>query len=125
MVHRYQREFTRLPISMHATLIAGERTIFCPETRGVSLRGLYAYSSDSFRNGTEVEIVLRFGGDGALSIDLQGHVVDSDQGGMGIEFTAMSVEALHQMRTLLLHNAADPDQLQREFQQHVDSKRSR
>lgn len=125
MVYRDQREFTRLPISMHATLIAGDRTIFCRETRAVSLRGLYACSTESFRNGTEVAIVLRFGGDGALSIDLQGHVVDSDAGGMGIEFTAMSVDALHQMRVLLLHNAPDPDRLHEEFQQRADSGRSR
>lgn len=118
-----RREFTRLSINMHATLAAAGATLFCPETRGVSLRGMYAYSATPLPAGTQLAITLRFGGPGALAIDLEGQVVDADEAGMGIEFTAMSIEALHHMRNLLLHNAPDPGRIEDEFHAHVGLKR--
>lgn len=118
-----RREFTRLPLNMHVTLAAGERTLFCPETDGVSLRGLYAFSADPLPLGTVCGVLLQFGGVCGLTLELEGRVANVDAAGMGIEFTALSIEALHHMQQLLLYNADDPGTIEREFREHVGLKR--
>jgi hypothetical protein len=124
MVGDSRREFTRLPIKMQATLRASHDELFCPRTGDISLRGMYAFSTDPFAIGTDVSITLRFDrSEEGLSIRLSGRVVNVDAGGMGIEFTAMSVGALEQMRMLLLYNAADPQQIEGEFNSHIGLKR--
>jgi hypothetical protein len=70
-----------------------------------------------------VTLILN-GGEPPIRIEVGCSVTRVDPTGMGLEITAIvGVESFEHLRNLVLYNAANPLQVEQEFQDHIGIKR--
>ena len=114
------REFTRVPIKVEAEIRADGRTLFCHQTRDVSMNGLFLTSEESFVVGTHGDITLIL--DGGMRIDVKGVVEHSSPKGMGIRFTEIGLDSYSYMQNLIMYNSPDTHKSEQEIKDHLGLK---
>jgi hypothetical protein len=117
------REFTRAAVKarMQVRLPSGVLLEGC--ARDVSLKGVLFITERSLPVGNTVKASLVLeAGEGEFRIDTQGLVVRVVEGGVAIEFTRIDSEGVELLRNLVLYNARDVDQAEREFDAHIGLK---
>jgi hypothetical protein len=120
-----KREFTRVPVHIWGTFREGERELVTAEITSLSLRGCYASTFEVLPEG-QVHTLKLFTDDGphTLHITVQARIVRATEDGMGVEFTEMPLESYDHLRKMVLLNSADPDQVEREFRNHIGLRRA-
>jgi hypothetical protein len=120
-----RREFTRVPIHIWGTFAADGRELVTAEITSLSLRGCYAATFEALPADGCYELTLYTEhAASALHITVTARIVRSDGEGMGVEFTEMPLESYDHLRNMVLLNAADPEQVERELRNHVGLKRA-
>ena len=110
-----QREFTRVPLRVRAEVKGGGLSIASSATQSLSLKGMLVACEERLPIGTECQITL-FLGDGDIQILAEGNVVRCYPEGIAFQFTRiLGLESFEHLRKLVLYNAADPDQVEGEF----------
>ena len=108
-----RREFTRVspPVEVDVCSYGGE--VFSGPARDLSMCGVYVEGDCSFTLHTSctVEIKIEDGGKASAA----GRVVRVDLGGVAVEFTAVPLETLEHLRSLILHHASDPAKVEGEL----------
>lgn len=118
--HPIEREFTRVRRAIEVELRSGDEAVR-GEVRDVSLKGLFARCDPCWPEGTECEVAVRLGLDaeGELRVEARGKVVRQDPDGLGVEFRELiGLDSYWHLRNIVLYNAPDPEQAEREFAAH-------
>jgi len=112
------REFTRIPVRVHAEMKGGGLTLRSTDTRNLSLKGMLLASTESLPEGTDCEVSLLLGDGDAIRIEIEGKVAHCYPDGIAIQFTRIfGVESYDHLRKLILYNAEDPDLVDGEFRE--------
>lgn len=120
-----QREFTRIPIHIWGTFTDASGDLLTAEVNNLSLRGCHVSTFDPLPAGGRYHLTLFVEDDErALHFKVEARIVRSDQDGMGVEFMEMPLESYEHLRNMVLLNATDPTQVEREFHSHIGLKRA-
>jgi hypothetical protein len=120
-----RREFTRVPIHIWGTFHEGGREIVTAEITMLSLRGCYAAATPPLPAGGRYRLELYTGEASAtIHIMVEARIVRTEEAGMGVEFVEMPLESYDHLRNMVLLNASDPEQVERELRAHIGLKRA-
>ena len=118
------REFTRVPIKVEAEIHAENQSIFCEQTRDVSMKGLFLKGNECFPTGTHCVVTLFLGGrEGGMRIDVKGVVEHSSEKGMGVQFTEIGLDSYEHLQNLVLYNSQDAHKVEKEIHDHLGLKK--
>ena len=95
------REFPRVPCNISLDLAADGRAINCFAT-DISAGGMFIESCEPFAMGQSVSICFSLDHD-QLALKLKGSVVRLEQGGIGIQYDALTRYQLEIMKNLINH----------------------
>jgi len=121
-----KRDFTRAAVGVGAEIIAGDRLV-----RGlvgdVSLKGLFLDCDEQMPEGKACIVHLLLGDPDSpqLCIEAKGKVIRNLDGGIAVEFTEIGLDSFGHLKNLVSMNAADIDQVESEFHNHLGLKRVR
>lgn len=120
-----QREFTRIPIHIWGTFADTAGDQLTAEVNNLSVRGCHVSTFDPLPAGGRYHLTLFVEDDEqALHFHVEARIVRSDSEGMGVEFMEMPLESYEHLRNMVLLNATDPEQVEREFRAHIGLKRA-
>ncbi len=117
----FTREFTRVPIHIWGTFSDEAGTeLLTAEINNLSMRGCHASTFEALPEGERYHLTL-FTEDeeSALHFRVEARIVRSDQDGMGIEFFELPLESYEHLRNMVLLNSQNPEQVEREFREHI------
>lgn len=118
-----RREFSRVPFRLEVHVQIGDRLFVYPESRDISVKGIYVLGTGCLPVGTACQVTLLLGGENSyLRLTLPGRVAREDGEGTALEFTEMGLDAYLHLRALVLYNAADSATIEREFESHLGLK---
>lgn len=102
-------------VDVHAT---GARLLGL-KSRDLSHKGVFVLGDLQLQNGQNcmITVHLMTGGDVGPQMNMEGRVVRSTGDGTAIDFVSMDPDTYMHLRNLILHNADDPEQAEREFSQ--------
>jgi hypothetical protein len=113
-----QREFTRVPVHCDVQVWAQGRSVPCSAVKVLSMKGLLVESSEQLPEGLECEITIALA-EHEIEIQVMGTVVRNYPDGIAFQFTKiMGPESFAHLRNLVLYNASDTDQIERELDSH-------
>ena len=118
------REFTRIARTLEADVVAGGET-FYGSTHDLSIKGMMVVCGVQMPAGTLCECVLHLDGRaGSVAVQARGVVIRAVADALAIEFQELiGPESYQLLHDLVLYNAADPQQVEREFDAHMGLKR--
>jgi hypothetical protein len=103
------RHFSRVPFRIEAEVRSDNGTFF-GEVRNLSLKGAYIAVPDSHPVGEEVDIRIYLAQDEpGFMIEVEGHVVRTDQGGIAVDFSKVGLSSFTHLRHLVALNSGDDD----------------
>ncbi len=118
--YQFNREFTRVPIHIWGTFHDENGELLTAEINNLSMRGCHASTFEALPEGGRYHLTLfTEDEDSALHFKVEARIVRSDQDGMGIEFLELPLESYEHLRNMVLLNSHDPDQVEREFREHI------
>jgi hypothetical protein len=118
--YQFNREFTRVPIHIWGTFHDENGELLTAEINNLSMRGCHASTFEALPEGGRHHLTLfTEDEDSALHFKVEARIVRSDQDGMGIEFLELPLESYEHLRNMVLLNSHDPDQVEREFREHI------
>ena len=121
---RGRREFSRVVVHLR-TEVAVDGTILRDGTmENLSLTGGFFRSAGAPAEGQRCEVRLYL--DGAeVMVHAVGHIIRTGPAGCAIQFTEIiGLDSLEHLRNLILFNAHDPAQVEREFHEHLGLRRN-
>ncbi len=90
--------------------------------RDVSLTGVYVYGNHHAEFGDVCDVEVCLSSESELSVKAESKVVRVEPGGLAVEFTAVSLDALDHLKKIVLYNAADPEKVEAEISGHLGIK---
>jgi len=116
-----QREFSRVGVPVRVEIERQGQDIFKAVAEDVSLNGIRIASAESFDADVpcDVNVILGGEGDEPVVIEAHGCVVRSDGQFVAIHFDNLELEGYNHLKKLILYNALDSDQIEREFDAHI------
>lgn len=124
MSNENKRDFTRAVVGVEAEIVAENRLIH-GQVGDVSLKGLFLVCNEQMPEGTECIVHLLLGESDApqLCIEARGKVIRNLDSGIAVEFTGIDLDSYGHLKNLVSMNAADIDQVENEFHNHLGLKR--
>ena len=112
-----QRRRTRVGFRTLATVQATGMRITDQETRDLSLKGVFLLGSHPLKHGDGCFVTIYLQGEGAdaPSLRMEGKVARITDEGTGIDFVSMDPETYLHLRNLIILNADDPDEAEKEM----------
>lgn len=119
------REFSRITRTLDADVVVAGQT-FYGSTRDFSVKGMRVVCGATLAVGTACDCTLYLDGrEGAVAVQARGVVARAvADDALAIEFHELiGAESYQLLHDLVLYNAVDPQQVQREFDAHIGLKR--
>ena len=121
MPHR--REFSRVPVHLRAEVTLDGGTRLDGTMENLSLKGGFLRTAGQAADGTPCDVRLHLEGT-EVEVHAQGRVVRPGPGGVAIQFLEIvGIDSLEHLRNLIRFNSHEPDQVEREFHDHLGLKR--
>jgi hypothetical protein len=118
-----RREFSRVRVHLKAEITANGRVHRDGTMENLSLKGGFFRTIDSPRDGVPVDVRLHLDGTD-VTVHTQGFVVRAGPAGCAIQFTEIiGMDSLEHLRNLILFNASNPQQVEKEFHDHLGLRR--
>ena len=120
-----RREFTRVPMQVAVEITPSPSATTSYQVTDVSLNGLYLQCDKQMPLGETCRVTLLLGDpENPIRIEVNGQVARVDPHGMGLEITEIiGPESFAHLRNLVLYNAANTNQIEQEFHDHLGIKR--
>jgi hypothetical protein len=117
---REQRDFMRVPFVTNVEVRTDSVVYESAEVIDISMRGLsFSPEGPGLERGSTCTVVIRLaGGDEPAVIEAKAAVVRSGEGLAAVEFTELDLESYSHLQQLVVNNARDPEQAEREFREH-------
>lgn len=119
--HTRQREFTRNPVHVRVTVHAPDGREIAGLTDELSMNGLFVRCDDRLPEDSRCHVTLSLG-NGEVRIEVEARVASLGGSGMGLAFDEMDPESFAHLKRLVLYNAADPDRVEAEIENHLGFK---
>lgn len=114
-----QREFTRVPVHCDVQVRAEGRSVACTAVTTLSMKGMLVETVEKLPEGLECEISISLV-EHEIEIEVMGAVVHNYPNGIAFQFTKiMGPESFGHLRNLVMYNASDTDQIERELDCHA------
>jgi hypothetical protein len=114
-----QREFTRVLVTAHTVVRAGNTILSAAQTHSLSMKGMSIQCAERLPVGTECEITIILV-EGEVEIQVLGSVVAHLADGMAFVFTKiLGLESFEHLRNLVFYNAENVEQVETEFTAHT------
>jgi hypothetical protein len=119
----HNREFTRITAMLEADVVCGGRTI-SGLTRDVSVKGMLLACAEQLAAGSECHCTIYLDGrHGQARVNAVAVVARALPAAIALEFREiLDPESLVYLQNLVLYNAADPRQVEEEFDRHLGLK---
>lgn len=119
----HNREFTRITTMLEADVAFGGRTI-AGLTRDVSVKGMLLTCAEQPAAGSEIRCTIYLDGrHGQARVNALAVVARALPTAIAVEFRELlDPESLGYLQNLVLYNAADPRQVEDEFDRHLGLK---
>jgi hypothetical protein len=118
------REFSRCLVTAKVEVRLDSGVLVEGRSRDVSLNGLWFASERSLPVGNTVKVMLVLNAGGTEHrIEVHGHVVRVDEGGVAVEFTEIDSDSVDHLRRLVMYNAESAEQVETEFNSHLGIRR--
>ncbi len=114
-----KRRFSRIVFRVAAELTIKDRTFTAEQIENLSVGGCLFPASGDFPLGTACKMVISL--DGALGnpmVSVTGKIVRCYPERVGVRFTGIDPDSLFHLQNILRFNAADPDQIELEIDDH-------
>jgi hypothetical protein len=119
------RRFTRVDINVEVRVKTDRSVQIGGQARNLSLNGVYVVTYQCLPVETECEVVLVLQKyPTPRQIHAEGIVCRVTDGGMAIEFTAITPDNLAQLQHLIRYNAEDSEAIEEEISQSAGIRRS-
>jgi len=116
-----QREFTRNPVHVRATVRGADGREIPGHTEELSMNGLFVRCDEQLPEDSPCHVTLTLGDDEAR-IDVAARVANVTGSGMGLAFDEMDPESFAHLKRLVLYNAADLGRVEAEIENHLGFK---
>lgn len=114
-----QREFTRVPVHCDVHVLAQGRPVVCTAVTTLSMKGMLVETVEKLPEGLECEITISLV-EHEIEIEVMGTVVHNYPNGIAFQFTKiMGPESFAHLRNMVMYNASDTDQIERELDSHA------
>jgi hypothetical protein len=114
-----QREFTRVLVTAHTVVRAGNTMLSAAQTHSLSMKGMSIQCTERLPIGTECEISIILV-EGEVEIQVLGTVVVHLADGMAFVFSKiLGLESFEHLRNLVYYNAENVEQVETEFTTHT------
>ena len=114
-----KRKFSRISFRVAAEIQVEDATFTVQQIENISVGGCLFPSSRSFTVGAPCRVIISLDGTvDAPKVAVDGEIVRSDQEKIGIKFTGIEPDSLFHLHNILRYNAADPDRVEQEIDQH-------
>lgn len=81
-------------------------------SRDLSLKGMFVKTSETLMPGTRCRIDVKLKGLGAeVALEMDGHVVRQEEGGVGILFDSVDLDSYVHLKNIVRFNAPDADKI--------------
>ena len=115
----HRREFSRVSVHLKAEVTVAGTVHRDGTIENLSLKGGFFRTPGPPAEGLPCDVRLHLDGT-EIEVHATGHVVRSGPAGCAIQFAEIiGVDSLEHLRNLILFNAHDPAQVEREFSQHL------
>ena len=92
--------------------------------RDLSMAGTYVQVSTDLSIGDECQVEIRLTSTNPpLGVNATASVVRAEDHGVALEFSEIPLDTFDHLRNLVLYNAQNPGQVEREFSEHIGLKR--
>jgi len=127
-----RREFTRVPFHVKTRIATDKKTYVVDKMRDLSLGGCFLPASEPTVWGPQEDIdagkpctvtIELSGTTTGLKVDIAGTIVRVNEGGIAVEFTAITPENLYHLQNIIRYNAMDADRIDQEFREHLSRNR--
>ena len=114
-----KRKFSRIAFRVAAEIRVDDATFTVHQIENLSVGGCLFPASRSFTVGAPCRVIISLeGAVDAPKVEADGEIVRSDQEKIGIKFTGIDPDSLYHLHNILRYNAADPDRVEQEIDQH-------
>jgi hypothetical protein len=114
-----KRRFSRIGFNMPAELTVNDQVFSLPQIDNLSIGGCLLKMGVPFEEGLACRLWLPLDPTNTqLAIEVFGEIVRCDAHGVSMRFTRITPESLFHLRNLIRYNAADPDQIEMEINEH-------
>lgn len=104
---------------MKAELAVPGKIYAVEEIANLSVGGCQLDVGEKITKGTECSLLISLNpADRRMNVEVGGEVVRCDDGVTGIKFTSITPEALIHLQNIIRYNAADPDRIEEEIDEH-------
>jgi hypothetical protein len=112
-----RRTRTRVKIQYRADVSTSGASLVDLETRDLSHKGVFILGEHSLEAGQPCRVTIYLSGEPEKTpaMHMEGKVVRSTADGTAIDFDNMDPDTYVHMRSLVLRNVPDPDEVEREF----------
>ncbi len=118
------REFSRVDITVQATVRAKGKEMVSTGTHDVSMKGLFVKGKADWPISTECEVHLILEGQNPpVDIEVKGRIQRVTEEGVGILFTEVCLEAYEHLHNLVMLNTDNPEKAEQEFSDHLGLKK--
>jgi len=116
---RERRKRTRVNFNTTVQVKTPDKQVVSSESRDISLKGIFVYTSDTFSLETPCRVKIELSGSSSgCSFQMEGKVTRQEDDGFAIEFLSMEIDSLYHLRNLVMWNAPDPEAFMHECQEY-------
>jgi hypothetical protein len=115
-----QREFLRVPFATEVSVQTSDRVYSSTKAINISMRGLcFSLEGTCPEQGSSCGVKIYLGaGEAREIIEAKAWVVRSEVGTVAVEFTEIDLESYYHLQRLIILNADDPEQAEKELCAH-------
>lgn len=117
-----QREFTRNPVRLPATVTFEGGHVVTGQTRELSMNGLFVEcdpADTAIDTPCRVKLTLP---DGSTELEMEARLANRLSSGLGIAFTGIDTDSFAHLKRLILFNASDYQRVSDEIEHHAGFK---
>jgi len=95
---------------------AGETISSDADSRDISLKGMFIRTDKVLAAGTPCDLdLILTGASTNLNLAIKGKITRQAADGLGVSFDGIDLDSYWHLKNLLLYNAQDPDEIEKEF----------
>ena len=114
-----KRRFSRIVFKMAAELTASGSVHKVDEITNLSVGGCQLNIGAEIASGTECTLLIILNpADRRMNVEVDGHVVRTVDGMVGVKFTSIGPDALSHLQNIIRYNSPDPDKIEDEIDEH-------
>ena len=112
-----KRKKTRVHFTTQVTLKTDKSKIEAEaNSKDVSVKGIFVNTKKKIPVGTPCDIeILLTGTSTKLALSIKGIITRQDASGLGIAFDSMDIDSHFHLRNIVMYNASDPDDIEKEM----------